>query len=205
MADIATARGHPYSVADAARPAVAGDESHIRADEAAAARADTFPKLLIRNAEIFATRAAIRHKDLGIWQAWTWRQVCEEVTAFSVGLAELGLGRGDRFAVIGHNKPRLYWAMCAGQALGAVPVPLYADSVADEMAFVLTHADEKLAIVEDQEQVDKILSIQDKLAALTHVVYDEPRGLRDYDHARLKSIDDVQRVGVRRSATTPDG
>jgi long-chain acyl-CoA synthetase len=197
VADIATAQGRPYGApAGADRSAAADARTLARADRpSAAARADTFPKLLIRNAEMFASRAAIRHKDLGIWQAWTWRDVRDEVVAFSIGLAELGLRRGDRFAVIGRNKPRLYWAMCAGQALGAVPVPLYADSVADEMAFVLAHAEVKLAVVEDQEQVDKILSIKDKLAGLTHIVYDEPRGLRDYDRAQLTAIDDVQGLG----------
>ncbi len=88
---------------------------------------DTFPKLLIRNAEIFGTRPAIRHKDLGIWQSWTWAQVVDEVRALSVGLDALGLKRGDKLAIIGHNRPRLYWAMAAGQALGAVPVPLYVE------------------------------------------------------------------------------
>src|SRR3984893_118931 len=100
---------------------------------------NTFPKLLIRNAALFADRPAYRHKDLGVWQAWTWRQVLEQVRAFSVGLAELGLKRGDKFTIIGSNRPRLYWAICAGQALGAVPVPVYADAVADEMAYVLAH------------------------------------------------------------------
>jgi long-chain acyl-CoA synthetase len=159
------------------------------------AQADTFPKLLIRNAQARGARPAIRHKYLGIWQAWTWAQVLEEVRAFSVGLDELGLKRGDKFAVIGGNRPRLYWAMCAGQALGAVPVPIYADSVADEMAYVLDHAEVTIAVVEDQEQVDKALSIADRLPKLAHMVYDEPRGLRDYDHGKLKSIDEVQRIG----------
>src|SRR5262249_37859630 len=122
---------------------------------------------------------------------------------FSVGLAELGLKRGDKFAIIGRNKPRLYWAMCAGQALGAVPVPLYADSVAEEMAFVLDHAEVVLAIAEDQEQVDKILSIKDRLPALERILYDEPRGLRDYDHGRLSWIDEVQASG--RAALARDG
>src|SRR5262249_59631901 len=103
------------------------------------AQADTFPKLLIRNAQVRGGRPAIRHKDFGIWQTWTWAQVLDEVTALSVGLDELGLKRGDKFAVIGANRPRLYWAMCAGQALGAVPVPIYPDSVAHEMAYVLDH------------------------------------------------------------------
>ena len=159
------------------------------------AQADTFPKLLIRNAQARGARPAIRHKYLGIWQAWTWAQVLEEVRAFSVGLDELGLKRGDKIAVIGGNRPRLYWAMCAGQALGAVPVPIYADSVADEMAYVLDHAEVTIAVVEDQEQVDKVLSIADRLPKLAHMVYDEPRGLRDYDHGKLKSIDEVQRIG----------
>ena len=169
----------------------------------AAGEADTFPKLLIRNAEVFRDRPAIRHKDLGIWQSWTWGQVLEEVTALSVGFQELGLKRGDKFAVVGRNKPRLYWAMCAGQALGAVPVPVYADAVADEMAYVLEHAEVTIAVAEDQEQIDKILSVSDRLKLLSYLVYDEPRGLRDYDHTRLKSIDEVQRLGRAALAADP--
>ena len=162
---------------------------------AAAARADTFPKLLIRNASLYAGRPAYRHKDLGIWQMWTWPQVLEEVRAFSVGLGKLGLKRDDKIAIVGSNRPRLYWAMCAAQVLGAVPVPIYADSVAEEMVYILDHAEVTLAVVEDQEQVDKLLSIADRLPRLSHIVYDEPRGLRDYDHQRLKSIADVQKLG----------
>jgi long-chain acyl-CoA synthetase len=160
-----------------------------------AVEADTFPKLLIENARVRGTRVSMRHKDLGIWQSWTWAQVFEEVRAFSVGLEELGLRRGEKIAVIGSNRPRLYWAMCAGQALGAVPVPIYADSVADEMAYVLEHAGVTVAVVENQEQVDKVLSIADRVGTLRHMVYDEPRGLRDYDRAKLSWIDDVQKVG----------
>jgi long-chain acyl-CoA synthetase len=163
--------------------------------QTAAAGFDTFPKLLIRNAGKFATRPAMRHKDLGIWHTWTWAQMLEEVRAFSVGLMELGLKRGDKIAIIGKNKPRLYWAMCAAQALGAVPVPIYADSVADEMAYVLEHAEATFAVAEDQEQVDKLVSIGDRLSKLQMVLYDEPRGLRDYDHSKMKSIDEVQTLG----------
>ena len=126
---------------------------------------DTLPKLLIHNASAFGSRPAMRHKDLGIWQTWTWAQVLDEVRAFSVGLAELGLKRGDKFTIIGGNRPRLYWAMCAGQALGAIPVPVYADAVADEMAYVLAHAEVTLAVVEDQEQVDKLIAIAGAAAA----------------------------------------
>jgi len=157
--------------------------------------ADTFPKLLAHNAQARADKPAVRHKDLGIWRTWTWLEVFDNVREFSVGLEALGLKRGDKLAVIGSNRPRLYWAMCAGQALGAVPVPIYADAVADEMAYVLEHAEVTIAVVEDQEQVDKLLSISERLTSLKSLVYDEARGLRDYDHARLKSIDDVQQLG----------
>ncbi len=161
---------------------------------------DTIPKLLIHNADAIGGRPAIRHKDLGIWQTWTWRQTLEQVRAFSVGLAELGLKRGDKLAIIGGNRPRLYWAICAGQALGAVPVPVYADAVAEEMAYVLAHAEASFAVVEDQEQVDKLAAISDRLPQLSHVVYDEPRGLKDYEHGRLIGFDDVQRIGRKKLA-----
>ena len=169
-----------------------------------AGKADTFPKLLIHNANVLRGRPAVRHKDLGIWQTWTWDQMLDEVRAFSVGLGELGLKRGDKVAIVGANRPRLYWAICAAQALGAIPVPIYSDSVADEMAYVLEHAEVSIAVVEDQEQVDKIISIADRLSRLSHIIYDEPRGLRDYDHARLKSFADVQKLGREKLAHDPD-
>jgi long-chain acyl-CoA synthetase len=169
-----------------------------------AGKADTFPKLLIHNANVLRGRPAVRHKDLGIWQTWTWDQMLDEVRAFSVGLSELGLKRSDKVAIVGANRPRLYWAICAAQALGAIPVPIYSDSVADEMAYVLEHAEVSIAVVEDQEQVDKIISIADRLSRLSHIIYDEPRGLRDYDHARLKSFADVQKLGREKLARDPD-
>ena len=161
----------------------------------APAEANTFPKLLLHNARARGDKPALRHKDLGIWQIWTWSQVLDEVRAFAVGLQSLGVKRGDKVAIIGANKPRLYWAMCAAQAIGAVPVPLYADSVADEMAYVLDHAEVTVAVAENQEQVDKIISIADRVPKLTHIVYDEPRGLRDYDHSRLTWINEVIKTG----------
>jgi long-chain acyl-CoA synthetase len=164
---------------------------------------DTLPKLLIRNADVFGKRPGTRQKDLGIWQTWTWAEMLEQVRAFSVGLVELGLKRGDKFTIIGSNRPRLYWAMCAGQALGAVPVPVYADAVADEMAFVLAHAEVMLAIVEDQEQVDKIIAVSDRLPLLGKIIYDEPRGLKDYDHERLTSFEHVQTIGRKKLADDP--
>jgi len=168
-----------------------------------AARADTFPKLLIRNARLYAERPAYRHKDLGIWQVWTWKQVLEEARAFAVGLSRLGLKRGDTMAIIGSNRPRLYWSIMSAQMLGVVPVPVYADAVADELAYVLDHADVRFATVEDQEQVDKILTVSQRLPKLEQVVYDEARGLRDYDHSRLHAIDDVIAEGRVALANEP--
>ena len=156
-----------------------------------AGQADTFPKLLKRNAVERAARTAFRHKDLGIWQAWNWAEVAEQVRGFAQGLRQLGLQRGEKVAIVGYNRPRGYWAMCAGQWLGAVPGPVYGASVGGEMGFVLDHAEAAFAVVQDQEQVDKILSIADRLPHLRHMLYDEPRGLRDYDHATLHAIESV--------------
>jgi long-chain acyl-CoA synthetase len=174
-----------------------GSEERVMTDGVAEAlaRNDTFPKLLLRNAASRGDRPAMREKDLGIWQAWSWADVLDEIRPFTLGLAELGIKRGDKVAIIGQNRPRLYWSMCAIQALGGVPVPLYADSVAEEMAYVLAHAEVVAAVVEDQEQVDKVLSVSDDVPNLHKIVYDEPRGLRDYDHTNLHSIDDVQATG----------
>lgn len=157
---------------------------------------DTFPKLLARNVARFGARPAMRHKDLGIWHTWTWAEVGTAVRHFALGLRTLGLKRGDKVAIVGRNRPRLYWAMAAVQCWGGVPVPVYADSVADEMAYVLEHAEVHIAVVQDQEQVDKVLSISDRVPSLTHIIYDEPRGLRDYDHSRLNAIETIIATGA---------
>ncbi len=157
----------------------------------AVAAADTFPKLLIRNAQLFGSRPAMRHKDLGIWQTWTWSQVNDTVRAYAVGLSKLGIKRGDTVAIVGGNRPKLYWSVMAAQMLGAIPVPVYADAVADELAYVLSHAEVRFAAVEDQEQVDKIMSVMDRLPKLQEMFYDERRGLRDYDHSHLHPMDDL--------------
>lgn len=156
---------------------------------------DTFPKYLLLNAQRFADRAALRHKDYGIWQSWTWLDQLKEIRSFALGLKAMGLGKGDRIAVVGSNRPRLYWTFAAAQSLGAVPVPVYADAVAEEMAYVLDHAGVRFAVVEDQEQVDKIRSFADKIPALSDIVYDERRGLEGYDPIGLHAFLDVQARG----------
>jgi long-chain acyl-CoA synthetase len=156
---------------------------------------DTLPKLLLRNAVEYADRPAMRHKDFGIWQTWTWARLRDEVRALAIGLRKLGLERGDAVAIIGDNRPRLYATFAAVQSLGGIPVPVYQDSVADEMAYVLEHAEVKLAVVQDQEQVDKVISVADRLTKLQLIVYDEERGLADYDPASLHAFEHVQQLG----------
>ncbi|MEX0345331.1 MAG: AMP-binding protein [Rhizobiaceae bacterium] len=164
---------------------------------------DTFPKYLLLNAKRFAGRPAMRHKDFGIWQTWTWRRQLEEVRAFSVGLKALGVEQGNRVAIIGANRPRLYWAFAAIQALRAIPVPVYADAVGEELAYVLDNAGVSVAVVQDQEQVDKVLSFAERIPSLEQVIYDEPRGLRDYDHTKLHAFESIQEHGRSLLASDP--
>ena len=169
--------------------------SSVTAQAGADLSCDTLPKLLLRNADRYARRPAIRHKDLGIWQTWTWAELTDQVRALAIGLRKLALERGDAVAIIGDNRPRLYATFAAVQSLGAIPVPIYQDSVADEIAYVLAHCEAKIAVVEDQEQVDKIISVAGSLTDLRRVVYDEGRGLAGYDPTLLHSFDHVQRLG----------
>ena len=157
---------------------------------------DTFPKLLHSHVELRPEQVAIREKDLGIWQSWTWSEAASEIRALACGLASLGLKRGDKLAIIGDNRPRLYWAMTAAQALGAIPVPLYQDAVAEEMAYVFDNADVKIALAENQEQVDKLLEIHERYPDLEHIIFDDTRGMRLYEQEFLHDFEKVQQAGL---------
>ncbi|MEM9370883.1 MAG: AMP-binding protein, partial [Pseudomonadota bacterium] len=161
----------------------------------ATATNDTFPKLLRANAAERAALPASREKQFGIWQSWSWSEVADETRALALGLMDLGLEAGERVAIIGTNRPHLYWSVTAAQMLGSIPVPIYHDGVAEEMQYVLDHAEVCFVIAENQEQVDKILSIEDRLPKLRHVIYSDPRGLRKYDHTTLHGYADVQASG----------
>jgi len=165
---------------------------------------DTFPRLLLDHAAQRGDRPAMREKDLGIWQTWTWAEMADEVRALAGGLAALGFRRGEHLAIIGDNRPRLYWAMAAAQCLGGIPVPLYQDAVADEMVFVLADADVRFVVVEDQEQVDKLFELRSRLPALKLLIYDDPRGLRHYPHDLLARYEDVQSRGRTHHGEHPD-
>jgi long-chain acyl-CoA synthetase len=156
---------------------------------------DTFPKLLVHHAQARGERPAIREKDLGIWQTWTWKQFADEARFLACGLAEQGLKRGDHIALVGANRPRIYAGIAAAQCLGAIPVPLYQDAAAAELAFPIRNAEVSHALAEDQEQVDKLVEILPECPSLKHIYYDDPRGLRHYSQPELMSYDKLLELG----------
>ena len=155
----------------------------------------TFPRRLQAHGQARPGRPAFREKYLGIWQTWNWSQVNEEVRALACGLASLGFERGMNLAIIGDNRPRLYWAMLAAQCLGGVPVPLYQDAPAADMAYVLSDADIAFAIVEDQEQVDKMLELKTLCPKIAHIAFEDERGMRHYGQSELVSLAALQEAG----------
>ena len=155
----------------------------------------SIPALLQRNASQFADRPAYREKEFGIWQCWTWAETEKQIEALALGLLNLGVNEGDFVAIVGRNRPYFYWSMVAAQSVGAIPVPVYQESAADEMVYVLDHCGARFAVVQDQEQVDKIIEIQDKLQQFEHMIYVDPRGLRKYDHHKLHQFSHVQEQG----------
>ncbi len=169
-----------------------------------AGAAETFPKLLLEHAQVRGADICVREKDLGIWQSWTWSEAASNVRALACGLAAMGFKRGDNLAIIGDNRPQLYWAITAAQVLGGIPVPLYQDSVAQEMAYILDNADVRFAVVEDQEQIDKLLEIKDRLPRLEKIIYEDTRGMRHYGQPFLHAYADVQRAGRDFDASYPE-
>jgi len=164
---------------------------------------DTFPKLALRNAQRIPRKVAMREKDLGIWQSYTWSEYVEQARLIALGLAALGFARGDKTAVVGDNRPQLYWAMLATQALGGVPVPLYQDSIEREMQYIVDHAEARFAVVEDQEQVDKLLHVREQCPVLEWIIYDDPRGLRHYRDSCLLSLEDLKERGRKFAQDNP--
>jgi long-chain acyl-CoA synthetase len=164
---------------------------------------DTFPKLARVNAERVPQKVAIREKDYGIWQSYTWADYLEQARLIALGLASLGFDRGDKMAIVGDNRPQLYWSILATQALGGVPVPLYQDSIEKEMQYIVHHAEAKFAVVEDQEQVDKFFHVKAECPRLEYIIYDDPRGLRTYTEPFLISLQRVQELGKKFALDNP--
>jgi len=155
----------------------------------------SIPALLARNASEWGMLPAFREKEFGIWQSWTWAETAGEVRAMALGFMSLGIERGDYVAIIGRNRPALYWAMVAAQMCGAVPVPLYQDAVAEEMAYVLDHCGARFVVCGDQEQVDKVLEIQDRVKSIEQITYLDKRGMRKYDHGHMNALADISAEG----------
>lgn len=153
------------------------------------------PAYVRRNAKTLSDATAFREKQFGIWQSWTWSQVEHHVTDLALGLLQLGAREGDYIAVIGRNRPHLYWAMMSAQMVGAIPVPLYQDAVAEEMSYVLSHCGARFVISEDQEQVDKVLEVQEDLPSLDQMIYLDSQGMRKYDHSKLHELKKVKENG----------
>ena len=158
---------------------------------------DTLASLLLRNETLRPTKPAIREKDLGIWQTYTWADYIDNVRAFALGLKARGFGPGDKLCVAGNNRPRLYWAEMAAVCLGGTAVPVYQDAIANELRYVLNDAEVKVIVAEDQEQVDKVLSLREDLPALELLIYDDPRGVTGYEADILHSFDTLVSEGAQ--------
>ena len=165
---------------------------------------ETFPQLLLQRLKHDAERPAMREKAYGIWQTWTLGELCEESFALAAGLADLGFARNDTLVIIGDNRPRLYGSMIAAQALGGVPVPAYQDSVAEEIQYVVDHAEARFIIAENQEQVDKALEIKEQCPRVAFVIYCDPKGLRKYDPQVVMDIQTVMARGRELLKADPD-
>ncbi|MBQ0918353.1 AMP-binding protein [Hydrogenophaga aromaticivorans] len=163
----------------------------------------TFPRLLLMQAAERGHRPAMREKEYGIWQTTTWAAMAQLVEALACGLHQAGLQRGEHMVVIGANRPRLYATMLAAQSLGAIPIPLYQDAVATECVFPINNAEVRFCVVEDQEQVDKMLEIRDRCPQLSHIYYDDPRGLRNYDQPGLSAMESLIATGRAEAQAHP--
>ncbi|WP_218241289.1 AMP-dependent synthetase/ligase [Comamonas fluminis] len=163
----------------------------------------TFPQLLIKHATERPDAPALREKEYGIWQTWSWREAAQSVRHMACGLRALGLERGQNLAFISDNRPHVYLGFLAVQSCGAVPIPLYQDAVAAEMMFVMEDAEIAFAFAENQEQVDKLLEVRESIPGIRHIIYDDPRGLRKYDQPDLISTEELLAKGKEWDAQHP--
>ncbi|MGY3488985.1 long-chain acyl-CoA synthetase [Bradyrhizobium sp. USDA 4011] len=168
-----------------------------------AAQADTFPKVLRLNAREYGGEIALREKDLGLWREFTWSDYQTRTHDFALGMVELGLGRGDVIGIIGDNRPDWVAAEIASHAIGAMSLGLYRDVLDEEASYLLTYGEAKLVFAEDEEQVDKLLGLADRVPNLRHIVYSDPRGMRKYDDPRLMEAGKLVALGRDRAAREP--
>src|ERR1700738_3246128 len=169
-----------------------------------AAQADTYPKLLRLNAREYGGDIALREKDFGLWHVFTWNDYQTRVRDFAFGMVELGLGRGDVIGIIGDNRPDWVPAETATHAIGAMSLGLYRDVLEEEAAYLLSYGEARLVFAEDEEQVDKLLELGERVPHLRHIVYSDPRGMRKYDDPRLIEAEQLATMGRSRAAREPD-
>jgi long-chain acyl-CoA synthetase len=167
------------------------------------AQADTYPKLLRLNTREHGAEIALREKDFGLWRPFTWNDYQTRVRDFALGMVELGLGRGDVIGIIGDNRPDWVSAEIATHAIGAMSLGLYRDVLDEEAAYLLGYGEAKLVFAEDEEQVDKLLTLAERVPNLKHIVYSDPRGMRKYDDPRLMEAARLAALGRDRAAREP--
>lgn len=165
---------------------------------------ETFPTLLLKHAKERPNDSAMREKDLGIWKTFSWADVAAQVRLLANAFLELDVKKGEHIGIVGENRPRLYMAMMAAQSVGGIPVPMYQDAIAQEMVHVLKDADLRIVVVENQEQVDKMLEVRSQVPELQHVIYDDPRGLRNYKEEMICSFDAFIQKGEQYAKAHPD-
>jgi|SRR3989339_87216 len=164
----------------------------------------TLPALLIRNKEKFGARKiALREKEFGIWQEYSWQDYYEHVKNFSLGLACLGFQKGDKLAIIGDNRPEWVWAELAAQSVGGIPLGIYQDSILTEVVYVINQSEATVVMAEDQEQCDKILALKEQIPKVVKLIYADLKGMRSYDDPLLISFSDVEKMGRESTRSNP--
>jgi long-chain acyl-CoA synthetase len=166
---------------------------------------DTLPKLLRFQAGRFGNKkVALREKEFGIWQGFTWKSYFERVKFFALGLVSLGLKSGEKVSIIGDNRPEWVIAELAAQSIGAVPLGIYQDSTLKEVSYVIDHSDSTFVVAEDQEQVDKILDVKEQLTKVRYVIFSDPRGMRNYRDSHLIEFTEVENFGRELDEREPE-
>ncbi len=175
----------------------------MQTDYADIRRHDTFPKLLLHNAEHWPGEIAMREKEFGIWNEFTWVDYRDRVREIALGLLSVGARRGEVVSIIGKNRPEMVWSEIAAHAVGCMTLGIYADAMNEEVAYLINYAQVRIVLAEDEEQVDKLLEIAENLPCIERIVYFDPRGMRKYDDPRLMSWDELKAAAERVRAAEP--
>ena len=161
------------------------------------ARLKTLPRLLSHNARTFPEEIAQREKEFGIWISYNWAEVEGHVSRMAAGFLDLGLARGEVVGIIGDNRPEWVWAEVASHACRAMSLGIYRDALEEEIRFLAGHAEPRIIVAEDEEQVDKLLNLEEAIPSVTAIIYTDARGMKKYDDPRLISIDELEARGQR--------